>query len=141
MNFFHIFSFRNESVRKIIKLSKNNFLPKSSNKSLHIDEPKSYSKSNIRKTYEQIILMVRHFESKFDAAGSLNVKSQRLKENYKLNNTPLNRVSRESLMPPQASIKKRTAMDDHVSKNISMLLEDLLKSYENSQIPTHGQGK
>lgn len=101
---------------------------------MHIDQPKSYSNSNIRKTYEQIILMVRHFESKFDAAGSLNVKSQRLKENYKLNNTPLNRVSR-------ASVKKRTAMDDHVSKNISILLEDLLKSYENSQIPTHGQGK
>lgn len=27
-----------------------------------------------------------------------------------------------------------------VSKNISMVLENLLMSYENSQLPTHGQG-
>uniref|UniRef100_A0A1B0DRB5 Gamma-aminobutyric acid receptor alpha-like n=1 Tax=Phlebotomus papatasi TaxID=29031 RepID=A0A1B0DRB5_PHLPP len=34
--------------------------------------------------------------------------------------------------------KKRTSVD--VSKNISMVLENLLKSYSNSQLPTHGQG-
>jgi hypothetical protein len=28
-----------------------------------------------------------------------------------------------------------------VSRNISMVLENLLMSYENSQLPTHGQGK
>lgn len=27
-----------------------------------------------------------------------------------------------------------------ISKNISMVLENLLMSYENSQLPTHGQG-
>ena len=36
--------------------------------------------------------------------------------------------------------KHRTAVDDAVSKNISIILENLLKSYENSQLPTHGLG-
>jgi hypothetical protein len=39
------------------------------------------------------------------------------------------------------SRRTRTAMNDVVSKNISMVLENLLKSYENSQLPTHGQGR
>lgn len=44
-----------------------------------------------------------------------------------------------------ASVNKRTANKaaadrKMVSKNISMVLENLLKSYENSQLPTHGQG-
>lgn len=51
----------------------------------------------------------------------------------------LNRVSRA--LPLINNIRKRTAQDDHVSKNISMLLEHLLQSYESSQIPTHGQGR
>ncbi|XP_055684188.1 gamma-aminobutyric acid receptor alpha-like [Lutzomyia longipalpis] len=34
--------------------------------------------------------------------------------------------------------RKRTSAD--LSKNISMLLENLLKSYSNSQLPTHGEG-
>ncbi|XP_058444093.1 gamma-aminobutyric acid receptor subunit alpha-6 isoform X2 [Malaya genurostris] len=37
-------------------------------------------------------------------------------------------------------VKKRSAADDMLSKNITMILENLLKSYENSQMPTHGQG-
>jgi hypothetical protein len=41
---------------------------------------------------------------------------------------------------PVRSRRTRTAIDDVVSKNISMVLENLLKSYENSQLPTHGQG-
>lgn len=41
----------------------------------------------------------------------------------------------------KSSIKKRTAIDDIVSKNISLVLENLLKSYENSQLPTHNEGK
>lgn len=38
-------------------------------------------------------------------------------------------------------VKKRSAVDDKLSKNITMILENLLKSYENSQMPTHGQGE
>lgn len=53
------------------------------------------------------------------------------------NDSVLSRVSRAS---PLQVVKKRASVDDHVSKNISMLLDDLLKSYESSQIPTHGQG-
>ncbi|XP_075157061.1 gamma-aminobutyric acid receptor subunit alpha-2 [Haematobia irritans] len=38
------------------------------------------------------------------------------------------------------NMRKRTASTDMLSRNISMLLENLLKSYEQSQLPTHGQG-
>lgn len=34
----------------------------------------------------------------------------------------------------------QTSNRKQVSKNISMVLENLLMSYENSQLPTHGQG-
>lgn len=38
-------------------------------------------------------------------------------------------------------IRSSTLSDrKQVSRNISMVLENLLKSYENSQLPTHGQG-
>lgn len=38
-------------------------------------------------------------------------------------------------------IRSSTLFDrKQVSRNISMVLENLLKSYENSQLPTHGQG-
>lgn len=36
--------------------------------------------------------------------------------------------------------RKHTPVDDVLSKNISFLLENLLKRYENSHLPTHGQG-
>lgn len=36
---------------------------------------------------------------------------------------------------------KRSPLNNIVSKNITMLLENLLKNYENSQLPTHGQGR
>ncbi|XP_058127145.1 gamma-aminobutyric acid receptor subunit alpha-6 [Anopheles coustani] len=50
--------------------------------------------------------------------------------------------------PPRAAngtestgrVKRRSAVDDMLSKNITIILENLLKRYENSQIPTHGQG-
>uniref|UniRef100_A0A1A9VSX5 Neurotransmitter-gated ion-channel ligand-binding domain-containing protein n=1 Tax=Glossina austeni TaxID=7395 RepID=A0A1A9VSX5_GLOAU len=35
---------------------------------------------------------------------------------------------------------KRTASSEMLSRNISIILENLLKSYEQSQLPTHGQG-
>lgn len=38
-------------------------------------------------------------------------------------------------------IRSSTLSDrKQVSRNISMVLENLLMSYENSQLPTHGQG-
>lgn len=40
----------------------------------------------------------------------------------------------------RSSIRKRTPADDILSKNISMVLEELLLHYENSHLPTHGQG-
>lgn len=50
-----------------------------------------------------------------------------------LNHTAMNRIIR-------ASKQKRKPLDDYLSKNISFLLENLLKRYENSHLPTHGQG-
>ncbi|XP_036319098.1 gamma-aminobutyric acid receptor subunit alpha-2-like [Rhagoletis pomonella] len=38
------------------------------------------------------------------------------------------------------NMRKRTASSDMLSRNISIILENLLKSYEQSQLPTHGQG-
>lgn len=35
----------------------------------------------------------------------------------------------------------RATVNDIVSKNITMVLENLLMNYENSQLPTHGKGK
>ncbi|KAJ6638698.1 Gamma-aminobutyric acid receptor subunit alpha-6 [Pseudolycoriella hygida] len=44
------------------------------------------------------------------------------------------------IVKKKSSIMKRTPADDVLSKNISFLLENLLKRYENSHLPTHGQG-
>lgn len=96
--------------------------------------------------------MIRHFETNYGLdSGDMskyytpNDKSDATHAYGKLNHSVLSRVSRESPSQKQKSgslnVKKRTAIDDHVSKNISMLLESLLQSYENSQIPTHGQGE
>lgn len=35
---------------------------------------------------------------------------------------------------------QKRSINDAVSKNITMVLENLLKNYENSQLPTHGKG-
>lgn len=37
--------------------------------------------------------------------------------------------------------KTKRSINDAVSKNITLVLENLLKNYENSQLPTHGKGK
>lgn len=36
--------------------------------------------------------------------------------------------------------RRRSTGNDVVSKNITMVLENLLKNYENNQLPTHGKG-
>lgn len=48
----------------------------------------------------------------------------------------LNETSNEELK----GVSKRS-INDAVSKNITLVLENLLKNYENSQLPTHGKGK
>lgn len=35
----------------------------------------------------------------------------------------------------------RATVNDIVSRNITMVLENLLMNYENSQLPTHGKGE
>lgn len=49
-----------------------------------------------------------------------------------------------SLPSPKNSSKSamnRGTGNDIVSKNITMVLENLLMNYENNQLPTHGEGK
>ncbi|KAH8294500.1 hypothetical protein KR044_012270 [Drosophila immigrans] len=41
---------------------------------------------------------------------------------------------------PSRLMRPRTASADMLSRNISSILENLLKRYEQSQLPTHGQG-
>lgn len=65
---------------------------------------------------------LRHMNSQASAALFHNVTRQ----NY--------------IIKKKSSIMKRTPADDVLSKNISFLLENLLKRYENSHLPTHGQG-
>lgn len=36
--------------------------------------------------------------------------------------------------------KQKRSINDAVSKNITSVLENLLKNYENSQLPSHGKG-
>ncbi|XP_055618950.1 gamma-aminobutyric acid receptor subunit alpha-6 [Toxorhynchites rutilus septentrionalis] len=48
-------------------------------------------------------------------------------------------ASRHSEYNDYKTVRKRSAADDMLSKNITQILENLLKSYENSQMPTHGQ--
>lgn len=36
--------------------------------------------------------------------------------------------------------KNKRSINDAVSRNITLVLENLLKNYENSQLPTHGKG-
>lgn len=54
---------------------------------------------------------------------------------YSINETIDNHLRNRS------SIQKRAQSADWLSKNISMVLEQLLMHYENSYLPTHGQGK
>lgn len=53
-------------------------------------------------------------------------------------------ISREDSVS-NTSLKARNArkapLNDVVSKNITQVLENLLKDYESSQLPSHGKGK
>ena len=49
-----------------------------------------------------------------------------------------------SPLSPKASSKTtltRGTVNDIVSRNITMVLDNLLMNYENNQLPTHGKGK
>ncbi|XP_016995131.2 gamma-aminobutyric acid receptor subunit alpha-6 [Drosophila takahashii] len=46
----------------------------------------------------------------------------------------------ESLHHQSRRVSRKASSADMLSRNISMILENLLKRYEQSQLPTHGQG-
>lgn len=52
----------------------------------------------------------------------------------------VNESSESPAPPPGRLLRPRTASADMLSRNISSILENLLKRYEQSQLPTHGQG-
>ncbi|CAD7090290.1 unnamed protein product [Hermetia illucens] len=53
---------------------------------------------------------------------------------------PLDVLKSNASYMEKIRVRKRTAPNDVLSKNISIILENLLKSYERSQLPTHGKG-
>lgn len=55
-------------------------------------------------------------------------------------NTTTDKLMDFPILRNKSSIEKRTPADVRFSKNISMVLEKLLQHYENSYLPTHGQG-
>lgn len=70
---------------------------------------------------------------------------------YQLPNVPLYHAAHGQMMHQtnesvndsirnRSSIQKRASKIDWLSRNISMVLEQLLMHYENSYLPTHGQG-
>lgn len=92
----------------------------------------------------------------FSAAGKADEsrKQYELKKpikHYQLPNVPLYHAAHGQLMHRtietevdsirnRSSIQKRASKGDWLSRNISMVLEQLLMHYENSYLPTHGQG-
>lgn len=72
-------------------------------------------------------------------------------KHYQLPNVPLYHIVHGQLMHRsnetidnsirnRSSIQKRASKADWLSRNISMVLEQLMSNYENSYLPTHGQG-
>lgn len=72
-------------------------------------------------------------------------------KHYQLPNVPLYHAAHGQMMHQtnetvddsirsRSSIQKRASKADWLSRNISMVLEQLLMHYENSYLPTHGQG-
>lgn len=81
-------------------------------------------------------------------SDSLTKKSMKY---YQLPNVPLYHAAHGQMMyrtnesfndsiRNRSSIQKRASQIDWLSRNISMVLEQLLMHYENSYLPTHGQG-
>lgn len=54
---------------------------------------------------------------------------------HQTNNIESNEHDRQRRSTPELKMDRK-----QVSRNISLVLENLLKSYENSQLPTHGLG-
>ncbi|XP_022114502.2 gamma-aminobutyric acid receptor alpha-like [Pieris rapae] len=52
-------------------------------------------------------------------------------------NTTFNEVNKTE---SDAKVNQKRSINDAVSKNITVVLENLLKNYEKSQLPTHGKG-
>ncbi|CAH4033550.1 gamma-aminobutyric acid receptor alpha-like [Pieris brassicae] len=52
-------------------------------------------------------------------------------------NTTLNELNKTE---NDAKVNQKRSINDAVSKNITVVLENLLKNYEKSQLPTHGKG-
>lgn len=98
--------------------------------------------------FKKIIYMCRHHSNptiKVKLSSGETTSSSRIYQHSFVQNVPSHQrypvISTDSnFNESKAFIKKRTAVDDIVSKNISIILNNLLKSYENSQLPNHNEG-
>lgn len=64
-----------------------------------------------------------------------------LLSSWRNRNHALHVSSTSSKTSSKATPLTRGTVNDVVSKNITMVLENLLMNYENNQLPTHGKGK
>jgi hypothetical protein len=83
----------------------------------------------------------QHYKS---SSSSSEEKAKTKEKRYYIYNYATEKTNRdENEINAEKSRKVRSSSASdrkQVSKNISMVLENLLKSYENSQLPTHGEG-
>lgn len=86
-----------------------------------------------------------------ESRKQIDVVVKKSMKHYQLPNVPLYHAAHGQLIHRlsdtvddsirnRSSIQKRASKADWLSRNISMVLEQLLRNYENSYLPTHGQG-
>lgn len=132
-------AFDRRNVRKIYNLSeilagsssmferqkkKQNFMD-NTKKSMHHNEQDDGEKRKMPQKRYYIYSHTKHVNGTIDDDDESD-KSEEEKISRKIRSSTANKISDYD--------RKQ------VSKNISMVLENLLMSYENSQLPTHGQG-
>lgn len=86
------------------------------------------------------VLSYLKFESKKPVGNLVQKTETILNWNWTSINSTSNVIGNDFDHPQAKFENKRSPVNDMVSKNITNLLENLLKNYENSQLPTHGKG-
>lgn len=72
---------------------------------------------------------------------NLSVKSVVVDFSHRRPSLHIPRRNFSDVLGEKGSNKSRRSLNDVVSKNITLVLENLLKNYESSQLPTHGTGE
>lgn len=92
----------------------------------------AYHYDVVTTTKEPKILEKRYYIYSINQNNADNVTD----DIHQINNVDSKEHDRQRRSTPELKMDRK-----QVSRNISLVLENLLKSYENSQLPTHGLGK